>query len=76
VKLADLIAVFDAASHILNDSSVAFKDASQSWELMDGEDYETAVQLIVDAKHAQAEAYEREFGPAPFERPKTPKSLA
>jgi AbiU2 len=77
VTFTDLKAVFDASGAVLNDVSVAFRDASQSWPLIGGEDYETAIQMIVDAKHAQADAYEIEFGlAAPFPRPKTPRTLA
>jgi hypothetical protein len=74
VTFADLKDVFDASGRVLNNVSVAFRDASQSWPLIGGEDYETAIQLIVDAKHEQVEKYEREFGPAPFKRPNTPRS--
>jgi len=75
VTFSDLNLIFRTAGDIVNRISVAFRDISSDLELIGDTDYEGAVQLIVDAKHAQVDRYEEEFKqPAPFSRPKSPKS--
>jgi hypothetical protein len=77
VTFVDLEAVFETAGEILNDISIAFRDTSSFLELLDDDDFETAMQLIADAKHDQVDRYEKEFGaPAPFGRPGRPRSFS
>jgi len=75
VTFSDLNLIFQTAGNIVNRISVAFRDISSVLELIGDIDYQGAVQLIVDAKHAQVDRYEKEFKqPADFPRPKTPRS--
>ncbi len=77
VTFKDLEAIFKTAGEILNELSVAYRDTTSLLELLDNEDFTMAIQLIADAKHEQADRYEREFGtPAPFGRPSRPRSFA
>ena len=70
VKFSDLNLVLNTAGHILNELSVAFRDASPLYEMIGADDYEMAVSLIADAKCAQVREYEREFGSWLHLRPK------
>ncbi|MHB8540252.1 MAG: hypothetical protein ACYDCD_04815 [Candidatus Acidiferrales bacterium] len=75
IKFVDLNLIFDTAGDIVNSISVAFRDAFSILELIGATDYENAIQLIVDAKHAQADHYQEEFSEAPpSPRPKSTKS--
>ncbi|MGB6875890.1 MAG: hypothetical protein WBD87_07625 [Candidatus Acidiferrales bacterium] len=75
VTFGDLDRIFGAGGKIVNTISGAFRDISSSLVLTGTTDYESVVQLIVDAKHAQVDRYEKEFNqPSPFPRPKLKKS--
>jgi hypothetical protein len=75
VTFADLDLIFKIAGEILNSLNVAFCDTSSSMDIMGGDDYESIVQLVVDAKHAMVDRFETEFGETPnFARPKQKKS--
>lgn len=75
VTFSNLNAIFETAAGILNEISVAYRDVSPLWPLLGEDDFEGAVQLIVDAKHAQVDQYENKFGsPAPFPRPASQRS--
>jgi hypothetical protein len=75
VTFSNLNAIFETAAGALNEISVAYRDVSPLWPLLGDDDFEVAVQLIVDAKHAQVDQYEKEFGPpAPFQRPTSQRS--
>jgi hypothetical protein len=75
VTFADVEAVFETAGDILNGISVAYRGISLSFELLEDDDFQMAIQLVADGKHAQAERFEQEFGsPSPYPRPKRPKS--
>lgn len=75
VTFDDLDSIFKIAGQILNNVSVAFNDVSQSYDLVDVDDYTSVIQLIANAKHDEVERFEREFGaPAPMPRPKTNRS--
>lgn len=62
LTFSDLNLIFNTAGNILNEVSVKFRDASTLYDLIDSEDYESAVGLIADAKCAQVRQYEEEFG--------------
>lgn len=75
VKIADLERAFETASEILDRVSVAFSNTSHAYDLLEGDDYDYAIQMIADAKHHQADKFEEEHGgTAPFPRPKRPQS--
>jgi HEPN superfamily AbiU2-like protein len=75
VTFADLDLIFKIAGEILNSLNVAYRDTGTWMELSGGDDYESIVQLIVDAKHAMVDRFETEFGETPnFARPKQKKS--
>ncbi|MHB8485094.1 MAG: AbiU2 domain-containing protein [Candidatus Acidiferrales bacterium] len=75
IRFVDLNRIFDTAGNIVNSISSVLLGGFSLLELMGESDYENAVQLIVDAKHDQADCYEKEFSQiAPFPRPKSTRS--
>jgi hypothetical protein len=70
LTFTDLNLVLSTAGNILNELSVAFRDASPLYDMVGADDYEMAVSLIADAKCAQVREYEREFGSWYHLRPK------
>jgi HEPN superfamily AbiU2-like protein len=75
VTFDDLDSIFKIAGQILNNVSVAFHDVSSVFDLADVDDYQSVIQRVADAKHEEADKYEREFKEtAPFPRPKTARS--
>lgn len=74
LTLANLEKIFAETGTILNTFSRLWLDTTSVMELIDDEDYTSALDLIADAKHAQADRYESEFKePCPFPRPRKPK---
>jgi HEPN superfamily AbiU2-like protein len=75
LTIADLEKIFDETSIILNKVLCLWKDTYASLEFIGGDDYETALELIADAKHAQVDRWEREFPntTCDFPRPNTPR---
>jgi hypothetical protein len=75
LTIADLKKVFDETSIILNKVLRLWKDTYASLEFIGSDDYETALELIADAKHAQVDKWEEEFPntPCDFPRPNTPR---
>jgi hypothetical protein len=60
--------VFVQTGRIINEINAL---RTGNFEFIGVEDYQMALMLISDAKCAQFEKYEKEFGkPVPFERPK------
>lgn len=75
VTFADLDVIFKIAGDILNSINVGYSHTSTWMDIASGDDYESVVQLVVDAKHAQVDKFEAEFGlPPNFPRPKAKKS--
>jgi hypothetical protein len=76
LTVPDLSRVFAATGRLLSEISVLTRDVASDFDLLGVDDYEMALSLISEAKCAQVENYEKEFGsPAPFERPRNcPKS--
>jgi hypothetical protein len=71
LSLGDLAKVFEETGRMINEVDVVLRDTTGYFELFDIHDYEMVLSLITDAKCAQVEKYEKEFGqPAPFDRPK------
>jgi hypothetical protein len=70
VTWAGLNRIFTAAGEILNELSRVLNDVTSILEVIGAADYEMVVQLVIDAKHAQVDQYEKDFGePCPFPRP-------
>ena len=75
LTLADLEKVFAETSAILNEFSRLWKDTTSLMRFIDDDDFTSALDLIADAKHSQADRYESEFKePYPYPRPQKPKS--
>ncbi len=75
LTLAELETVFSETGAILNEFSRLWQHTTSIMELIDDDDFTTALDLIADAKHAQADKYESEFKePYPYARPLKPKS--
>ena len=75
LTLSDLEKVFAETGIILNEFSRLWKDTTSMMELIGDDDFTSALDLIADAKHAQADKYEAEFKePYPYSRPQKPKS--
>lgn len=75
LTLADLEKVFAETSTILNEFSRLWQDMTSVMDFVDDDDFTSALDLIADAKHAQADKYESEFKePFPYPRPQKPKS--
>jgi hypothetical protein len=71
LSLDDLAKVFTETGLMINEVSVVIRDTAIHFELFDVQDYQMVLSLITEAKCAQVEKYEKEFGqPAPFDRPK------
>ena len=67
----ELSKVFVQTGRILNEINALRTGVVSHFEFVGVEDYEMALMLISEAKCAQVDRYEKEFGkPAPFERPK------
>lgn len=63
--------VFVQTRRILNEIDALRTGIVSNFEFIGVEDYQMALMLISEAKCAQVDKYEKEFGkPAPFERPK------
>ena len=75
LTLADLEKVFAETGAILNEFSRLWQDTTSIMRFIDDDDFTSALALIADAKHAQADRYESEFKePYPSPRPQKPKS--
>jgi len=75
LTVADLERIFEETGSVLNEFALLWQDVTSIMQLIDDEDYTSALDLIADAKHAQADKYEAEFKePCPFPRPRKPKS--
>jgi hypothetical protein len=75
LTLVDLERVFAESGAILNEFSRLWLDTTSIMNLIDDDDFTSALDLIADAKHAQADKYESEFKqPCPFPRPRKPRS--
>jgi hypothetical protein len=71
LSLEDLGTVYEKTGQMINEVTVVLRDTVGHFELFGIHDYETVLSLIADAKCAQVQKYEEEFGqPAPFDRPK------
>ena len=67
LTLAELERVFEETGAILNEFSRLWQDTTFIIRLIDGDDFKSALDLIADARHAQADKYESEFKePCPF----------
>ena len=76
VTFTDLEQILAAAAEILNSLSTAYNGTRNFMRLIDDDDFTRVIQLVADAKHAEADRYEEKYGvPAPFERPKRPKNF-
>ncbi len=71
LTMPELERVFSETEAILEDISSLYDGSGGPLRLIDGDDYEKALDYIADAKCAQADKYEREFHEsAPFPRPR------
>jgi len=66
----NLAKIFDRTGGILNEFSRLFRDITGILEILDQTDYENVIESLFKTKCEQVQQYEKEFGPAPFPRPK------
>jgi hypothetical protein len=72
LTLVDLEKLFGETGRIINDVSVLWHDTSAIIDLFGSEDYRSALDLIAEAKHAQADRWEAAYHePCPFPRPRS-----
>ncbi len=71
LTVPELSKVLSETGQIISEINVTYRGVASNYEFLDVGDYEMALSLISDAKCAQVEKYEKEFGiPAPFDRPR------
>jgi hypothetical protein len=71
LTVPELSKVFAETGQIISEVNVVYRDIASNFEFLGVEDFKVAFGLIADAKCAQVEEWEKEFGtPAPFERPR------
>jgi hypothetical protein len=75
LTISDLRKVFDETSAVLNDVMRLWQDTYAHMEFIGSDDYETSLELIAEAKHAQVDKWEKQFPdkPCDFPRPRTPR---
>ena len=62
LSLAELQQVFDETEKILQQVDSLFRGISGELKYLGHDDYKTVLNLVTDAKCAQADNYEKEFG--------------
>jgi hypothetical protein len=63
--------VLAETGRIISEINVVYRGAASNFEFLGVDDYQMALSLISEAKCAQVEKWEKEFGtPAPFDRPR------